>query len=337
MTAVNRQITLASRPAGFPRVSDFNLVYSPLPSPAAGEVMVRSIYLSLDPFMRGLMSDSESRAQLVAIGGVMIGGTVGVVMESRNEDFRAGDTVEGMLGWQEYAVVQGRRLRRVDPGLAPISTALGVLGMPGLTAYFGLLDICDPQPGETVVVSGAAGSVGMIVGQIAKIKGCLVVGATGSDATICWLIDELGFDAAFNCRTAADCHGRLEGFCPDGIDVYFDNVGGAITDAVLRLINPRARISVCGQLSQCNLQEPEVGPRWLDRLIVTQSRVQGFLVSGYADRFSEALAQLARWLKKGKLKYREDVAQGIAAAPQAFIGMLRGENHGKQLVQLSEW
>ena len=335
MVAINRQITLASRPVGFPRVSDFNLVYSPLPSPAAGEVMVRSIYLSLDSFMRGLMSDAESCARPVAIGGVMTGGTVGVVMESRNEDFRAGDTVEGMLGWQEYAVAQGRELRKIDPGLAPISTALGVLGMPGLTAYFGLLDICDPQPGETVVVSGAAGSVGMLVGQIAKITACRVVGVVAPGAKISWLLDELGFDAAFDCETAADCCGKLEELCPDGIDVYCDTVGGAVTDAVLRLINPRARISVCGQLSQGNLQEPEVGPRWLGQMIVKQAKVQGFLVSDYADRFPKALEQLVRWLKQGKLKYREDVAQGIEAAPQAFITMLQGGNQGKQLVQLS--
>ena len=241
-----------------------------------------------------------------------------------------------MLGWQEYAVAQGRELRKIDPGLAPISTALGVLGMPGLTAYFGLLDICDPQPGETVVVSGAAGAVGMLVGQIAKIKGCRVVGVAGSDAKISWLLDELGFDAAFNYKTAADCYGKLKELCPDGIDVYFDNVGGTITDAVMRLINVKARISVCGQISQYNLEEPEMGPRWLGQLIVKQAKVQGFLVSGYAERFPEGLEQLAGWLKQGKLKYREDVAQGIEAAPQAFIGMLQGTNQGKQLVQLSE-
>jgi NADPH-dependent curcumin reductase CurA len=335
MATVNRQITLASRPAGFPQVSDFHLVYSPLPSPAAGEVLVRSLYLSLDPYMRGRMSDADSYARPVAIGEVMPGGAVAFVVESGDPKFRTGDAVEGMLGWQEYAVAQGRELRRIDPSLAPISTALGVLGMPGLTAYFGLLDICDPQRGETVVVSGAAGAVGMLAGQIAKIKGCRVVGAAGSDAKISWLIDELGFDAAFNYKTAADCDAELEELCLDGIDVYFDNVGGAITDAALRRINARARISVCGQISQCNLEKPEVGPRWLGQLIVKQAKVQGFLVSSYAERFPEGLEQLARWLRQGKLKYREDVAQGIEAAPQAFIGMLQGNNQGKQLVQLS--
>ena len=336
MATVNRQITLASRPVGFPKVSDFNLVYSPLPSPAAGEVLVRSIYLSLDPYMRGRMSDANSYSRPVAIGEVMPGGAVAFVVESEDPKLRAGDAVEGMLGWQEYAVAQGRELRKIDPRRAPISTALGVLGLPGLTAYFGLLDICDPQPGETVVVSGAAGAVGMLAGQIAKIKGCRVVGAADSDAKTSWLLDELGFDAAFNYKTALDCDAELEELCPAGVDVYFDNVGGAITDAVVRRINAGARISVCGQLSQSNLEELEAGPRWLGQLIVKQAKVQGFLVSGYAGRFPEGLEQLARWLRQGKLKYREDVAQGIEAAPQAFIGMLQGKNQGKQLVQLSE-
>jgi NADPH-dependent curcumin reductase CurA len=336
MATVNRQITLASRPVGFPKVSDFHLVYSPLPSPAEGEVLVRSVYLSLDPYMRGRMSDAESLARPVAIGEVMAGEAVGSVVESRDPEFLPGDNVEGMLGWQEYAVVQGRDLRKLDPSIAPISTALGVLGMPGLTAFFGLLDICKPRRGETVVVSGAAGGVGMLVGQIAKIKGCRVVGVAGSDAKISWLLDELGFDAAFNYKTAADCYDKLKELCPDGIDVYFDNVGGAITDTVVRLINARARISVCGQVSQYDLEEPDVGPRWLGQLIVKQAKVQGFLVSGHAEGFPKGLRQLARWLKQGKLRYREDVAQGIESAPQAFIGMLQGNNQGKQLVQLSE-
>jgi len=337
MATVNRQITLAARPVGFPKVSDFALVYSPLPSPAAGEVVVRSVYLSLDPYMRGMMSAAEFYVRPVTIGEVMAGGAVGFVVESRDPEFRVGEAVGGMLGWQEYAVAQGHELRKIYPDHTPISAALGVLGMPGLTAYFGLLDVCDPQPGETVVVSGAAGAVGMIAGQIAKIKGCRVVGLAGSDAKISWLRDELGFDAALNYRTTADVDAELAALCPGGVDVYFDNVGGAITDAVVRRINTGARISVCGQMSQYNLEEPETGPRWLGQLIVKQAKVQGFLVSGYAERFPKALKQLTRWLKEGKLKYREDVAQGIETAPQAFIGMLHGKNLGKQLVQLSEF
>jgi len=335
MATVNRQITLASRPVGFPRVSDFHLVYSPLPSPAAGDVLVRSVYLSLDPYMRGRMNAAESYARPVAIGEVMTGGAVAFVVESDDPEFRTGDAVEGILGWQEYALARGRELRKLDPGLAPISTALGVLGMPGLSAFFGLLDICDPRPGETVVVSGAAGAVGMLVGQIAKVKGCRAVGVAGSDAKIAWLLDELGFDAAINYKSAGDFDAKLAEVCPDGIDAYFDNVGGPITDAVVRRINTRARIAVCGQISQYNLENPEMGPRWLTQLIVKQAKVQGFLVSAYAKRFPEGLAQLGSWLDQGKLKYREDVAQGIEAAPQAFIGMLQGKNQGKQLVQLS--
>ncbi len=336
MALINRQITLASRPVGFPKVSDFQLVYSPMPSLADGEVLVRAIYLSLDPGLRERMNDAGSDTGTVGIGEVLSGGAVAFVVESLDPAFRTGDTVEGVSGWQEFAVIPGRELRKIDPTLAPISTALGVLGLPGLAAFFGLLDIADPQPGETVVVSGAAGAVGMIVGQIAKIKGCRVVGVTASDAQSSWLLDELGFDAAINCRTVADCGGSLWELCPAGIDVYFDNEGGTVTDAVMRVLNPRARISVCAQISQDNLEEPETGPRWLAQLVVKQATVQGFLVSNFATRFPEGLEQLATWLKQGKLKYREDVALGIEAAPQAFIGMLRGKSRGKQLVRMSE-
>jgi len=335
-TIVNRQITLASRPLGLPRVSDFQLTYSPMPSPGAGEVLVRSIYLSLDPYMRGRMSEADSYAPPMAIGEVMTGGVVARVVESLDPGLCAGDAVEGMLGWQEYAVVPGSALRKIDPRQAPISTALGVLGMPGLTAYFGLLDICDPQRGETVVVSGAAGAVGMVVGQLARIRGCRVVGIAGSDAKSAWLLDELGFDAAINHRSNGDLGEALERACPDGIDVYFDNVGGVVTDTVVQRINDHARISACGQISQYNLKQPELGPRWLGQLILRQARAEGFLIFSYAERFPEGLERLANWLKRGDLRYREDVAQGLEAAPQAFIGMLQGRNQGKQLVQLSE-
>jgi len=334
---MNRQITLASRPSGFPEASDFHLTHSPMPWPALGQVLVQTIYLSVDPYMRGRMSDAESYARPLAIGEVMPGGAVGRVLESADPKFAIGGIVQGMLGWQDYAVVKAGELRAIDQSLAPIQTALGVLGMPGLTAYFGLLDVCHPKAGETVVVSGAAGAVGMLVGQIAKIMGCRVVGVAGSDAKIAFLVDELGFDAGFNYKTVADYHGKLQQLCPAGIDVYFDNVGGAISDAVLRRINVKARISICGQISQYNLEQPELGPRWLGHLIVKRAKVQGFLVSDYAKRFSEGLQAMGQWLKQGKLKYREDVAQGLENAPRAFIGMLHGSNLGKQLVQVSEW
>jgi NADPH-dependent curcumin reductase CurA len=335
MDMANRQVTLASRPVGLPKVSDFHLIHTRTASLAAGQVLVRSVYLSLDPYMRGRMSDAASYARPVAIGEVMTGDAVACVVESEHPQFRPGDAVEGMLGWQEYAVVSGHDLRKIDTRHTPIATALGVLGTPGLTAFFGLLDICHPQAGETVVVSGAAGAVGMLAGQIAKIHGCHVVGVAGSDAKVAWLLEELGFDAAFNYNAEVDLTAKLAKLCPDGIDAYFDNVGGAVTDAVVQWINTRARIAICGQSSQYNLEEPEVGPRWLGRLIVKEAKVQGFLVGSYAARFPEAREQMDGWLKRGKLKYREDVAQGIEAAPQAFIAMLQGHNHGKQLVQLS--
>jgi hypothetical protein len=336
MTVVNRQITLASRPVALPKVSDFHLVYAPLPSPGANEVLVRSVYLSLDPNLREQMNEVASSAGSLAIGDVVSGGTVGLVVESRDAGLRIGDTVEGVLGWQEYAVARASTLRKVDPGLGPISTALGVLGLPGLTAYFGMTDVCHPQAGETVVVSGSAGAVGMVAGQIAKIRGCRVVGVAGSGTNIGWLLDELGFDAALNYRNAQELYLELGQLCPHGIDIYVDTVGGGVTDAVIRRIKEGARILVCGQSSQDNLEHPELGPRWLGQLVITQARIQGFLVSAYADRFPEGREHLIRWLRQGELKYREDVALGLEAAPQAFIEMLQEKSRGKQLVQLSE-
>jgi hypothetical protein len=337
MATMNRKITLASRPSGFPKVSDFSLIESPMRWPAHGQVLVQTIYLSVDPYMRGRMSDAESYARPLAIGEVMPGGAVGRVLESAGSKFAIGGIVQGMLGWQDYAVVDRGELREIDESLAPIQTALGVLGMPGLTAYFGLLDVCHPKAGQTVVVSGAAGAVGMLVGQIAKIMGCRVVGVAGSDSKVAFLVNELGFDGAFNYQATTDYFGQLQKLCPAGIDVYFDNVGGAISDAVLRLINVQARISICGQISEYNLEKPELGPRWFGQLIVKRAKAQGFLVSDYAARFPEGLQRMGQWLKQGKLKYREDVAQGLENAPEAFIGMLQGRNLGKQLVQISEW
>ena len=336
MATVNRQIKLAARPVGLPKVSDFNLVFAPLPSPGEGEVLTQSMYLSFDPSMRVRMNEDGPSTRSIALGAVLPGAAVAQVMESKNSEFSPGDIVEGPLGWQEYAVDSGRGLRRVDPDVNPVSLALGVLGTPGLTAYFGILDVCSPSPGETVVVSGAAESVGMVAGQIAKLQGCRVVGVAGSDAKVSWLLEELGFDAALNHKGTENGHDELKRLCPAGVDVYFDNVGGVITDAVLRLINVHARIAVCGQLSQYNLEEPEHGPRCWGQLIEKQAKVQGFVVSAFAERFPAALKQLNLWLQRGELKYREEVSLGIESAPQAFIGMLQGKNQGKQLVRLSE-
>ncbi|MCJ7503750.1 MAG: NADP-dependent oxidoreductase [Acidobacteriia bacterium] len=332
----NKQITLEVRPAGFPKESDFRLVEAPVPTPGPGQFLVQSLYLSVDPYMRGRMNAAKSYAPPVELGGVMVGGVVGQVVESHHPRFAAGETVEGYFGWQQYALSDGVGARKVDPSLAPISTALGVLGMPALTAYFGLLEIGKPQPGETVVVSGAAGAVGSLVGQIAKIQGCRVVGIAGTDEKARYVVEELGFDSAFNYKSARNYRAKLKTLCPQGIDVYFDNVGGAITDAVIPLLNVRARLVICGQISQYNLERPEMGPRWLWALIVKQARAEGFLVFQFADRFEEGIRQMAQWLKEGKLKYRENIIEGLENAPRAFIGMLKGENIGKQLVKVAD-
>ncbi|MBZ5594650.1 MAG: NADP-dependent oxidoreductase [Acidobacteriia bacterium] len=335
MPAINKQITLAARPSGLPKLSDFKLVESPVPEPGPGEFLIRTLYVSVDPYMRGRMNDVKSYAPPVQIGEVMGAGAVGKVAASQNPQFQPGDVVEGFFGWQQFAVSNGAGVRKIDPSLAPVSTALGVLGMPGLTAYFGLLEIGKPRPGETVVVSGAAGAVGSLVGQIAKIQGCRVVGIAGGDQKVAWLRDELGFDAAFNYKTTTNYAAKLAELCPKGVDVYFDNVGGTITDAVFPLINTGARIAVCGQIAQYNADKPETGPRLLWHLIVKQARAEGFLVFQFASRYAEGLKQMAAWLKAGKLKYREQFVDGIENAPRAFIGMLQGENTGKQLVRVS--
>jgi len=333
--AINRQITLAERPTGFPKERDFKLVESPVPSPGPNQFLVRAIYLSVDPYMRGRMNDRPSYAPPVGLGEVMAGGIVGQVVQSNHAKFPQGAYVEGRLGWQDFAVSDGSGVRVVDSTAAPLSAYLGVLGMPGLTAYFGLLDIGQPQPGETVLVSGAAGAVGSAVGQIAKLKGCRAVGTAGTDEKVRLVTAEFGFDAAFNYRGIDDYVAKLKQVCPQGIDVYFDNVGGALTDAIFQVMNLHARICVCGQISQYNLDEPELGPRLLWKLIEKRAKVQGFLVLDYAARFKEAGTQLAQWVRAGKLQYRETVVQGLENAPRAFLGMLQGQNIGKQIVQVS--
>jgi NADPH-dependent curcumin reductase CurA len=335
MSTINRQITLAARPVGFPKESDFELVESPVPTPGPGEFLVRTIYLSVDPYMRLRMIDRPSYAPPVNLGETMVGNVVGQVECSNHPKFPEGAYVEARLGWQEYGLSDGSGVRLVDPTKAPLSAYIGILGMPGLTAYFGLLDIGRPQPGETVLVSGAAGAVGSVVGQIARLRGCRVVGVAGSDEKVKYVTDELGFDAAFNYRGLENYVAKLREFCPQGIDVYFDNVGGELTDAVFQTMNVRARICVCGQISQYNLENPESGPRLLWKLIEKRATLRGFLVLDYAARYEEASAQLTEWFRAGKLRHRETITQGLENAPRAFIGMLRGQNIGKQIVEVS--
>lgn len=334
---MNRQITLAARPVGYPKESDFKLVETPIPTPEDGQVLVKTIYLSVDPYMRGRMNQRRSYAPNVQIDEVMVGGVIAQIVESKHTDFQIGDIVNASIGWQEYGVTQGEGLRKIDPSIAPISTGAGILGMPGLTAYFGLLEVGKLQDGETVFVSGAAGAVGSVVGQIAKIKGCQVIGSAGSDKKITYIQDELGFDAAFNYKNVTDYQAKLAELCPDGIDVYFDNVGGPITDAVFPNLRVKGRVVICGQISQYNLENPETGPRFLWHLITQRARIEGFLVFDYADRHADALVQMAEWLKQGNLKYRETIAEGgIENAPAAFISMLKGGNIGKQLVKIAD-
>jgi len=335
MSSVNRQFVLASRPAGIPEEANFKLVESPMPEVKEGEFLARAMYLSVDPYMRGRISQAKSYAAPVEIGGLMVAGGVARVVESKNETFAVGDIVDVYMGWQEYVVSNGKGIRKLDPAVAPVSTALGVLGMTGLTAYFGLLDVCNPKAGETVVVSGAAGAVGSIVGQIAKIKGCKTVGIAGDDAKVDWIEKECGYDSAFNYKTEGNYGAKLKQLCPNGIDVYFDNVGGTITDAVFLQINTHARLSICGQISQYNNQKPEMGPRLLGMLIVARAKVQGFLVTDYMPRFLEGLTEMAGWLRDGKLKYREDIVDGFENLPKAFIGLFHGENTGKRIVKVS--
>jgi NADPH:quinone reductase len=331
---VNRQITLAARPEGFPKESDFSLVESDVPPAGPGEVLVRIQWLSLDPYMRGRMSTARSYAKPTELGEPMTAQAVGDVVESNDPRFAPGESVVGQLGWQEFAVARGGALRKLDPALAPPQTALHVLGGTGLTAYFGLFDVGAPKPGDAVVVSAASGAVGQVVGQLAKIAGCgPVVGLAGSPEKVADLTSSYGYDVGIDYKRD-DVNAALKEACPDGIDVYFDNVGGSLSETIFRRLALGARIPICGQVSQYNLTEPELAPRNLGFLIVFRARMEGFLINDYAHRFPEGLRRLARWLAEGKLTYREDVTEGLENAPAAFIGMLRGENRGKTLVKL---
>ena len=335
----NRQIRLAAHPVGSPSESDFSRTEAPVPEPAAGRMLCRTIYLSLDPYMRGRMNPGPSYARGVELGEVMVGGTVSQVVESSLAGYATGDFVLGANGWQDYGLSDGTGVRKLDPSHAPVSTALGVLGMPGHTAYVGLLDHGRPKPGETVVVSAASGAVGAVVGQIAKIKGCRVVGIAGAPEKCAYVTDELGFDACVSHR-GDDLSGALRAACPGGIDVYFENVGGKVFEAVLPLLNDFARIPVCGRIANYNLTAPPPGPDQVARLmgltLVRRLTFRGFIVFDHLDRQPDFLRDVSAWIRDGAIKYREDVVEGLDRAVPAFLGLLRGENFGKLLVRVSD-
>jgi NADPH-dependent curcumin reductase CurA len=339
MAEAARRIVLASRPVGEPKPADFRLEEYPVPQPGPGEVLLRTKWLSLDPYMRGRMSDAPSYAKPVGIGEAMEGGTVSEVVASNNDRFARGDIVLGHSGWQTHALSNGAGLRKLDPKRAPISTALGVLGMPGMTAYSGLLEIGKPQPGETVVVAAASGAVGSVVGQIATIKGARAVGIAGGPDKCRYVKDALGFDDCVD-HNAPDFAARLKVACPKGIDVYFENVGGAVFDAVLALLNPFARVPVCGLIAQYNATELPPGPNRLPLLmrnvLTKRLLIRGFIVTDFAARFEDFLRDVSQWVKEGRIKYREDIVEGLDNAPATLIGLLKGKNFGKQLVRVAE-
>ena len=336
---LNQRIVLASRPVGAPTPENFRLEREALPDLAEGQVLLKTLYLSLDPYMRGRMSDAPSYAAPVEIGEVMTGGAVSRVERSLNPKFQEGDLVVGATGWQSHSISDGRALIPLPSGLPSPSMALGVLGMPGMTAYMGLMDIGQPQAGETLVVAAASGAVGSVVGQVAKIKGLNVIGVAGGADKCRYVVDELGFDACLD-HKAEDFAEQLARACGDGIDIYFENVGGKVFDAVLPLLKPRARIPVCGLIAQYNATEAPAGPDrmpLLQRTLLTKRvRMQGFIVfDDYGDRHSEFFKAMAPWVREGKVKFREDVADGLEQAPVAFIGLLEGRNFGKLVVRVA--
>ena len=336
--SLNRQILLANRPVGMPKASDFLLNETSIPTPVDGQVLCETLYLSLDPYMRGRMSPSKSYAKPVEINEVMTGGTVGKVIESRDPNLKAGDIVFGYGGWQDYWVHNGKTLKNVDPDIAPISTATGVLGMPGVTAYTGLLNIGKPKKGETVVVASACGPVGSVVGQIAKFKGARSVGIAGSKEKCKYATDKFQFDHCLN-HKSSEFSEELKQVCPEGIDVYFENVGGKVLDSVLPLLNDFARIPVCGIISAYNSTELPSGPNLITSLmrsiLVKRLTFRGFIVWDFANQEKEALQQLAKWIKQGKLHYLEDIVDGLENAPESFIGLFDGKNFGKLVVRVN--
>jgi len=329
----NMQVLLASRPTGWVQESNFNIVETPVPEPGPGQILVRNDWLSLDPYMRSRMNDVKSYVPPVQIGEVMVGGTVGEVLESNHPKFKPGDCVVGRVGWQLYGLADAEGLIKVDPKLVPLSAYLGVAGMPGATAWIGLLEHCQPKAGETVVVSAASGAVGSIVGQIAKLQGCRAVGIAGGAQKCKYTVEQLGFDACVDYKTDR-LYEDLKAAVPQGVDCYFENVGGEVMDTVFRLLNAFSRVALCGLVSDYNASEP-YATKTIAALLVNRVKLQGFIVFDRPDLYARAVAQLAKWVAEGKLKYHETVAEGLANAPKAFIGMLKGANLGKQLVKLT--
>jgi NADPH-dependent curcumin reductase CurA len=330
---MNKKWILNKRPKGYPKEDDFKLIESSVDKLDEGEILIESHYLSLDPYMRGRMNDSKSYAPSIKLGGIITGEVVGKVVQSKSKLFNEGDYATAHIGWQKYGKIDGASARKIDPELAPISTSLGILGMPGLTAYFGFLDVCSPKPGDTVVVSAASGAVGAIVGQIAKIMGCKVIGIAGSDVKTDYCLYELGFDNVINYKTD-NILTKISEYAPSGVDIYFDNVGGEISDNVISNLSIGARIAICGQISLYNLEENEKGDRVGSTLLINQASMTGFLVFQFKSRYQEGLSKLSQWLLDEKIKYKEDIVSGIENAPDTFIGMMKGKNFGKLLIKI---
>jgi NADPH-dependent curcumin reductase CurA len=328
-----QQIVLASRPTGLPTNDDFRMEDAQIPELKAGEILLKGLFYSVDPYMRGRMNDAKSYAPPFEIDKPIYGGVVAKVVESKSDQFNPGDVVTGTFPWQKDFIVTEKEARKIDTSIAPASSYLGVLGMTGLTAYFGLMHIGKPKAGETVVVSGAAGAVGMVVGQLAKIQGCHVVGIAGTDEKTELLKTEFGFDEAINYKTTPDMNKSIAAACPKGVDVYFDNVGGEISDAVIKNINFHARIPLCGQISLYNSTETPMGPRLQPMLLTRSVLMQGFIVGNFQDKFPEGIQHLAQWLKEGKIKGTETIEQGFENLPKALLGLFKGENTGKMIVE----
>jgi NADPH-dependent curcumin reductase len=335
MSLVNHQFRLAARPAGMPRRSDWSFTENPVPDPRDGEILVKLLYLSLDPAMRGWMNEGRSYVAPVKIGEVMRALGAGRVVASRNPAFAVGDHVTGAFGVQEYGISSGEGMMKVDVQFAPLPLHLSALGMPGLTAYFGLLDVGQPKAGDTVVLSGAAGAVGAVAGQIAKLKGCRVIGIAGGPEKCRYIIDELGFDGSIDYK-AEDVKTALAKHCPKGMDVYFDNVGGEILDTALLFLNRRARVVICGAISQYNNTTPIKGPSNYLSLLVNHARMEGFVVLDYVARYGDGLREMAGWVSAGKLKSREDIVKGFEAFPETLLKLYTGENFGKLILQVAD-